>query len=36
MERRWALDEELKYSDIPHGDPRTVIEEIKKAHHFDE
>ena len=36
MERRWALDKELKYSDIPHGDSRTVIEEIKKAHHFDE
>ena len=34
MERRWTLDKDLKYSDIPYGDSRTVIEEIKKAHHF--
>ncbi len=34
MERKWALNNELKYHNIPQGDTRNVVEEIKKAHHF--
>ena len=34
MERKWALDESLKYFNIPQDDTKEALINIKKAHHF--